>query len=348
MRLILHIRGAATVTVFVAAAVQVHAQVAAANLTPTPMNYQQVVPGVTLRQLSPVVYFRAILGMSQCERDRALAGKSPEFKKAILDKVREYQALPPDVREERLRQTQILSDLITLIQAAPADRAPMLKDESPSDRALLESRLRQWDTLPKAAQTTFLTNATFLHAYARWLSASTTDQQNILNQWPATRRQEWTNELAQWQSLPEDRRAQLCEQFRRFFDLDPAQQQSTLTAFTDEERKQMESALAYFARLAPDQRLAVVASFQKFATLPPRQRDEFLSNAARWEAMTADERKLWRSLVQIFPVLPSSPDDNDGFRMPPFPPLPPVSSANQPPPGATVASESAGSQSLAR
>jgi hypothetical protein len=323
MKLILHIRGAVFVNVFVAAASQVHAQLVVTNAPP--MNYQQVGPGVTLRQLSPVVYFRGILGMTPAERDRALAGKSAGYKKAVLEKVQEYQALPPDIREVRLHQTQLRWDLITLMKSPPAARPPVLKDIPAADRALLESRLREWDLTPKPAQDAFLnnavlTNASFLDSYLRWLSASAAEQKDMLDKWPDARRREWTNQIARWQALPEDRRQQLSDQFRQFFDLDPAQQQTTLTTFSDEERKDMETALRNFARLPAAQRKACVDSFQKFANLAPEERDQFLGNAARWEAMNAGERNLWRTLVQTFPIMPPMPSGFNTLHSPP--PLP--------------------------
>jgi hypothetical protein len=331
MKLILHFRGAVSVTFLVAAASHVQAQLAVSGAAPAqPMNYQQVGPGVTLSQLSPVVYFRGILGMTPAERSRALAGKSADFQKGILSKVKEYQALPADLREIRLRQTQLRWDLLTLMKSAPEARPPLLKDVPPADRALLENRLHEWDLTPKAAQAAFLTNASFLESYQHWLSDSALEQTTILDKWPASRRQQWTNELARWQALPEDRRQQLSAQFRQLFDLDADRQKTTLNNFTEEERQQMETALDNFASLSPSQRKACVDSFEKFANMTAAERDQFLGNAARWEAMTPDDRKLWRAVVNTFPALPPMPPMPPGLQLPdppafpPFPPLPPV------------------------
>ena len=63
--------------------------------------------GVTLTNLTPVAYFRGLLGMTPAERERMLAGQPEDKRKQVLAFVREYEALPRDVREERMRQTEM-------------------------------------------------------------------------------------------------------------------------------------------------------------------------------------------------------------------------------------------------
>ena len=60
-------------------------------------------------------------------------------------------------------------------------------------------------------------------------------------------------------------------------------------------------------------------SFEKFAAMAPEERNQFLQNAAKWEAMTAHERQLWRRLVgELPPMPPGMPAMPPG--MPPMPP----------------------------
>src|SRR5436305_8079373 len=44
----------------------------------------------------PVQFFRELLAMSPGERSQSLTNRTPEDRKAILAKVREYQSLKPD------------------------------------------------------------------------------------------------------------------------------------------------------------------------------------------------------------------------------------------------------------
>jgi hypothetical protein len=258
---------------------------------PPGIGYKTVAPGVTLHQTTPVLYFRGILGMSAAERERALANKPAESRNIILAKVQEYTNLPPDIREARLRQTQLLWELTSLTNLPPADRPAFIKEVAPEDRPLLED-------------------------YSRWLALSPDGQREFLAKLSSDRRQA----LAQWDSIPETERQQRSDQFLQFCDLDPAQQQKALNTFSDAERRTMEAALKTFARLPEAQRKICIQSFQKFAVMDPAERDEFLNNAARWEAMTADERSLWRTLVQKFPPTPP---------MPPMPPMPPKPAASK-------------------
>ena len=302
MKLIRLIRGITFVTCMVVA-LAVHSQTTLnpnpnlnpnLNLPPPPstnhppgIGYKTVAPGVTLHQTSPVLYFRGILGMSDAERERALAGKPAESRKLLLAKVQEYTNLPPEIREARLRQTQLLWELTSLTNLPSADRPAFIKEVAPEDRPLLED-------------------------YTRWLALSPAGQKDFLDKLSKERRQA----LAQWESVPETERQQRSDQFRQFCDLDPAQQQKALNSFSDAERRTMEAALKTFAGLPEAQRKFCIQSFQKFAVMDPAERDEFLNNAARWEAMTPDERSLWRDLVQKSPVSPPMPP------MPPMPPLP--------------------------
>jgi predicted Fe-S protein YdhL (DUF1289 family) len=319
MNLILHFRGALSLTVFVAAAANARAQ-SAFGAAPARMAYQTVTPGVALLHASPVVYFRGILGMSQGERERALAGKPDNYKKAVLDKVQEYEALPPDIREARLRQTQLRWDLTQLMKLPPEARPAILKDITPGDRSFLEDRLRQWDRTETNLQQTFLANAGFLDSYLRWQASSPAEQNEFLAKLPPDRRQDWSRELARWETMPQDERRRLSDQFRQFFDLNPEQQQNTLTTFSESERHDMENTLLKFANLPPSRREACIGSFQKFAAMSPDERGQFLKNAARWEAMTAGERGVWRELVQRFPDAPPMPPGFDSSHYPPMPP----------------------------
>jgi hypothetical protein len=262
---------------------------------PPAIEYKTVAPGVILRQTSPVLYFRGILGMSPAERDRALANKPADSKKILLAKVEEYKALPAEIREARLRQTQWRWEFTTLTNLPPAERSAFIKEAPLEDQRLLED-FNRWQALPPAGQ------------------------KELVEKLSPDRHQDLTQALAQWESVPESERQQRSAQFTQFCDLDQTRQQEALIAFSDAERRTMETALKTFAGLPEAQRKICIQSFQKFASMDAAELDEFLKNAARWEAMTAGERSLWRDLVQRFPVMISMPP---GFHPAPYPPLPP-------------------------
>jgi hypothetical protein len=301
---------------------------------PPPHWYQSVANGVTLHYLTPVAYFRGLLGMTPAERQRVLAGKSEEEQSRVLAKVREYQALPRAVREERLRQTEMHWYLLVLLRLDPAEREARLREMSPLYQPMILAQLAQWEQLPGDMRQALLENESFLRTYVDWQGHSPAAQENILSGLPAEQRARWTQELNRWQGLPESRREELCGAFRRFFYLTENEQKETIRALSDTERRQMEQALQSYADLPPAQQKACVESFSKFAAMSQEERNQFLQNAARWEAMSPYERKLWQTLVTRLPPMPP------GFYQSKLPPMPPEWHA-PPQPRRTAAGESA-------
>jgi hypothetical protein len=277
--------------------------------------YQTVSPAITLQHISPVEYFRGLLGMTPAQRERALAGKPPAEKRAILEKVQQYKELPPEVREARLRQTELHWHLITLMRLDPAEREHQLKSISPLDQPMILAQLQQWDDLPEATRKALLEKESFIATYVAWQVSAPTDQREILNKLPEARRSYFAAQLKQWERLPQNERNELCAQFQRFFVTTGPAQMQTLSALSQTEREQMEQALRAYAALAPEQRQRCVDSFGTFVAMQPEERAQFLQNAEKWEAMTPHERQFWRILVGELPPMPPPPAG-----MPPMPP----------------------------
>ncbi len=271
--------------------------------------------------------------MTPAERARALANKSPANKAILLEKLQEYQALPRQIREARLCQSELQWELSTLMKLAPGDRTNRLEEVSPLYRPMVEDFLKQWDKVPATNQKAFLEKRSFIGIYLRMQGTPAAAQQEILERLPPERRAHWAEEMDRWQALPEKQRADLCAQFQRFCSLSAPEQKETVNALSDAERQEMEKALRAFDRLPPAQRTQCINSFRKFSTMAPAQRRQFLKNAARWDAMTSHERQVWRQLVQTLPPLPPGfpgdlPPMPPGLQertlpLPPMPPMPP-------------------------
>jgi hypothetical protein len=276
-----------------------------------------VADGVTLRHLTPVAYFRGLLGMTPAERDRALAGKSEQERKQVLAKVDEYQALPREVREERLTQTELHWYLLVLLRLDPAQRRARLNEISPLYQPMIMPQLVQWDQLPDVLRKALLEKESFLRTYVQWQGRPPAAQEDILGDLPPGQRARWAEELKRWQGLPESRREELSGAFRRFFYSTAEERVETMRALSESEQRQMELSLRSFADLPPDRQRECVDSFSKFAAMSVEERDQFLRNAAKWEAMTARERQLWRTLVNKLPPMPP------GFYRSKLPPMPP-------------------------
>jgi hypothetical protein len=282
--------------------------------------YQSVTNGVRLNHLTPVAYFRGLLGMTPAERERVLADKSQEKRQQVLAKVREYEALPREVREERLLQTELHWRLLELLRLDPAQRKERLQEISPIYQPMILSPLSKWDQLPDDVRKALLEKEIFLRTYVQWQGHSPAAQEEILGKLPAEQRASWTEELNGWQGLAENRREELSRAFRQFFYLTEEEQHEAIQALSETERRQMEQALRSFANLRPALQRQCVESFSKFAAMSNEERNQFLQNAAKWEAMTAPERQLWRTLVNKLPPMPPVPP---GFYQSALPPMPP-------------------------
>jgi len=288
--------------------------------TPTPHWYQCVAKGVTVTNLTPVAYFRALLGMTPAERQRVLADKSEAERNQVLAKVREYQELPSEVREQRLLQTELHWYLLVLLRLDPAQRLERLKEISPLYQPMILPQLAQWDGLPADTRKALLEKESFLRTYVQWQDHSTSAQEQMLSKLPAEQRQHWEQELNRWQSLPDGRREELSETFKRFFYSTGAEQKETIRTLSEAERRQMEQSLRSYADLPPALQRQCVESFSKFAEMSAEDRSQFLNNAAKWEAMTEHERELWRTLVNRLPPWPPGYFQSKGPPLPPWPP----------------------------
>ena len=72
-----------------------------ANPPPAPVSLMGLPPGKC-----PVDFFRELLAMTPAEQRQSLTNRPAGIQKLILAKLREYQTLPPDERELRLRATE--------------------------------------------------------------------------------------------------------------------------------------------------------------------------------------------------------------------------------------------------
>ena len=222
---------------------------------------------------------------------------NPNLKPATLPTPIEYKKVAPGVT---LHQTSPVLYFRGILGMTPAERARALAGKPAEAKKLLLAKVQEYQDLPAAIR-----EARLHQTQLRWELTSLTTL-------PPAARLAFIREAA-----PEDR--PLLEGFDHWQALSPAEQEALLKTYTVTERRSMEKALNTFAALPEAQRKICDPSFQKFATMSADERDEFLKNAARWEALTPKERSLWRELVQTFPSPPLPP----GFHPVQYPPLPP-------------------------
>lgn len=253
---------------------------------------------------SPVALFRELLAMSPEQRKVALASRPPENQKRILEKVEEYQILPEELRELRLRETELRWYLRPVLDEPRTNRAALLERIPEPERSEVEQRLQMWDLLPPGLQEQFKNDDTIASYFAQISSATPQEREKIMQQVPIARRTELEKGLDRWQAMSEDERKRALGGFNKMFELTVEEKSKTLDTVSDDERQDMEKTLAAYASLTVAQRAQCIRSFEKFANMTPAERQQFLKNAERWQEMTPEEREKWRQLVSVAPITP--------------------------------------------
>jgi hypothetical protein len=250
---------------------------------------------------SPVAIFRELLTMSPQERRDAIAIRPPDIQKRILEKLNEYEILPDELRELRLRETELRWYLRPLMDGPRTNRAAALAKIPEALRLEIEGRLKTWDIMPPDLQQQFKDND-----FIASVQAGTPEQRSeLLSQIPSDRRDELKMGFDRWQKMSDaDRRTALAS-FNKFFELTPDQKEEMLDTLSDDEREQMKKTLSSYANLSPAQREQCISAFEKFARMSVAQRQQFLKNAEHWREMTPEERQKWRDLVSVAPIMPS-------------------------------------------
>jgi predicted Fe-S protein YdhL (DUF1289 family) len=274
-------------------------------------------PPVPLGERSPITFFRELLAMNEDERDQALIQFPPDRRAQILAKVGEYEALPPEERELRLRVTELSWYLRPLMTMPAAYRNEQLSMIPEPNRSLLARRLSKWDNVPVKAQRDLLGLEPTLLYIADIGGRSKSERRQILSSMTPERRRLLEKGLEKWDSMSEAQRQSTLSRFNQFFKLTGAEQEKTLKTLSEPERQQIEKTLQTFGHLTEDQRAWCMRSFEKFANLSLAERQEFLKNADRWKLMSPSEREAWRQLVNYVP--PPLP-----FLPPPLPQGPPT------------------------
>lgn len=251
---------------------------------------------------SPVAFFRQLLAMSPEERKKAIASKPPEIQNRILEKLEEYEILPVELRELRLRETELRWYLRPLMDEPRTNRVARLALIPEDERKLVEERLQSWDLLPPSLQEEWTNDETVANYFAQ---TAPEERTNLLRIIPPDQQARLREGFDRWNQMTEDQRQKALAGFNKIFEVKPEEKEAALdTVHSDEERQQMEKTLDEYGKLSPQQRLQCIRSFEKFATMSVSERQQFLKNAQRWNSMTSEERAKWRQLVTVAPIMP--------------------------------------------
>lgn len=247
---------------------------------------------------APTELFRELLATSPAERAAFLANRPPAARELIAAKLLEFEVLPPDQRELRLRVAELQFYLSPLLRSTNEARTRLLSGTPMEVRPLLMERLQAWDSLPEDRRQDVLDSEQSLSFFVRLQVTDPASLTNALRQVPAAQRAAVEAQWTRWQGLTPEQRIRKTDDFRHFFELRTGEQEKVLRMISSAERKQMERTLSQFNQLPPDQRDRAVRGFGRFMAMSDTERADFLLNAAKWQGMTPTEREAWRRVVE--------------------------------------------------
>lgn len=275
---------------------------------------------------SPVERFRQLLAQEPAGREAWLALRPAPQQEVLRARLAEYEAMPAELREERLRATDLYWHLQQLIRRPAVERAPLIAAARPDLQDILRERLALWDALPESDREVLVQHERAIRYFARvrTVRLPPLPGRGFSAAPPLPARVQM--DLTHLQHLTPEERARVQERWTAFFEAPARRTESALRGMKPEERQEMETVLRRFRTLPPTQQQACIASFARFAGLDAAARIEFLRHAERWEALPAEERRAWRDLVGKLPPLPPLPPSR--FQPPPLPPGTSDTSAN--------------------
>jgi hypothetical protein len=207
--------------------------------------------------------------------------------------------MTPDVREARLRATQLHWYLSRFIPVPASNATFQLSAVPDGYRAFVSNRLSQFQLLPPALRQDVLAHPT---TAGYFLGRAATNAAGAPPPPPAL-----PAPLATIGKLTAEQREKLFSNFARFFDLPAEQKQVVLARLAPADRSRVQAVLAAIERLPADQRVRGLQSISLLFTMTDDQQRELLRSAARWKELPPAERQAWTNLVHRLPPLPELP-----------------------------------------
>jgi hypothetical protein len=264
----------------------------------------------------PLKFFRELLAMAPAERERQFAIWPPAKLPALRAKIREYEAMTPQAREESLTATDLHWYLQLFFQPASTNSVVQLSQVPEPYRQMVSERLTQWKMLPPPMRQEVLAHESTRDFFLVGSRAQT----NIVA--PQMIPPPLRLELLRLDELPPEQRRQTYANFRNFFELTVSEKQAVLNALPADQRQKLEKTISGIDRLPREQRDLALRTLNQLAGFTDEQRGEFFKNMGRWKQLSPDEQQLWLKLANLLPPLPPM--------APRPPPLPILSRATNP------------------
>lgn len=200
---------------------------------------------------SPTEIFRTLLAAPPAQRELFLSQRPAPARKVIETKLREFEILPPEVRERRLQIAELQHFLLQVIGEPRERRAELLAQTPTAIRPFVEDRLLAWDRLPPDRQQELLTQQRILASTGGRTGPAGTPNPGAqaLSAPSKGIPPDLQSALDRWQRLTPEERARKLSDFQRFFDLSDRDQARVLGSVPAAERRQMEATLSAYSTL---------------------------------------------------------------------------------------------------
>lgn len=276
-------------------------------------------------EVTPIDRFRALLRLPPAEREAELAARTSSQREYLRARLQEFDQLTPRERELHLEALTLRHYLLPLLRADATNRVTGLQAMPLAYRDLVRARLVVWDQLGAEQQRAMIESESIFAGLAYVTTpGGLAEGERALDQLSAGKRQRLEADLARWQTLAPGERDRVAAQFKVFLTLTELEQRKALAGLKQDSREKAARLVERLERLTPEQRAKSIEAFARFSGLPPTEQERFLRNAARWRAMSTEERIAWRRLLaQVPPAPPGLPWRTSNELLPPSPARPP-------------------------
>ena len=160
-------------------------------------------------------YLSPLLAASAGERPQLLAAAPEDVRPMLEARLRSWDALSADARQEILESEKSLSHFVRLESADPGRLADVVRQAPAATRPEVEAQLRRWLALsaPERARMTA--------GFQGFFGLTERERERTLRQLSSTDREQMEATLAAFGQLPAPQRQQCVEAFRKFSSLSP-------------------------------------------------------------------------------------------------------------------------------
>jgi hypothetical protein len=266
---------------------------------------------------SRVEPFRQLLGANVSEREKLLASRPETQREQFRKALRDYDSLAPAERERRLQALELRFLITYLIPMAPEARTQALARLPATNQPAVRERLDYWDRVSPDVQKQLLANERLMRDFINRIVSAPPRPPMPGGVSGSNMFRRINRAVSSWNSLPESKRAEAEQAFRKVFELGSTEAAAGI--LPPAELEEMKQALERFKYLSPAGRSSVLRNSGKLMEMSPEERQLFLRSAEEWQKLSPKDREAWRNLVNKLPVFPLDPP---GLRMPPRLPEP--------------------------